>query len=262
MSKHRRRPTDPGPIPNEREMNPKHVMWMILGLLCTVQAEDINPVQKHTQTVSEGDLYVVDPWIRPPKGAQSLEAVGKAGNFDGYPTIQATESDRLSFISRPIERNDAGMEGDNVQRHGVYVVTDLDVYDEEIPCPPLEWTEEQPCQVTVRGLNETSCPGYRTLFPMVEVRGNGGYITYTTPELHEVTAEFGRVKDGKKEVVLACPWIQSRSQEGGPTQSHCNNNMFVRVLVDSRHNNSNAQLPAFLPSVLFSTILLVLPILL
>lgn len=236
----------------------KHVILLVVALLSMTGAEDINPVQKHTQTTSGGDVYVVDPWIRPPRGAESLEAVDKAGNFDGYPTVQAVESDRIDFVSRPIERNDAGMDGDNVQRHGVYVVTDLSVYDDDVPCPPLDWTNEQPCQVTVQGLNATSCPGYYTLFPMVEVRGNSGYITYTTPVLQELAADYGRMKDGKREIVLACPWIQSRGQEGGPTQSHCTNGMFVRVLVESDPHNSEGRLPLNMSSVLFPIAVLVL----
>lgn len=94
--------------------------------------EDIDPVQKSTQTTSSGNVYVVDPWIRPPRGEESREAVHKARNFDGYSTIQAAESDRIMFVSRPIEPFAAGMDGNNIQRHGVYVVTDLMVYDDDV----------------------------------------------------------------------------------------------------------------------------------
>lgn len=61
-------------------------------------------------------------------GSCRNQALGKMGDFDGYPEIHASCNDTIKFIMRPINRalgeNDDGSPNltGNQQRHGVYLV--------------------------------------------------------------------------------------------------------------------------------------------
>ena len=180
-------------------------------------------------------LHVVDPWIRPPRGVETQQAIGLAGDFDLYPRISAGPFDRIEFNMRPIQR-----EGGNTQRHGVYVITDKQLVEDyldgksEHPCGEPVYTDENICQVVeYQGLNATDCPSRETLFPLLEIFGDSGEIGYTVSGLADLAEKYG-VNDktgGNKVLAFDCPWIQGRNATGGGRTSHCIGGMYLIVEV-------------------------------
>lgn len=179
-------------------------------------------------------LHVVDPWIRPPRGVETQQAIGLAGDFDLYPRITASPYDRIEFNMRPIKR-----EGDNKQRHGVYVITDKQLVQDyldgksENPCGEPEYTEENLCQVVeYEGLNATNCPSRETLFPLLEIFGSSGEIGYTVSGLADLAEKHGvETEKGSNILAFDCPWIQGRNSEGSGRTSHCIGGMYLIVEV-------------------------------
>ena len=183
----------------------------------------------------ETHMHMVDPWIRPPRGVETQQAIGMAGDFDLYPrVIAASRFDRIHFNMRPIER-----EGDNKQRHGVYVITDKQLVKDyldgksEHPCGEPVYTNENLCQVVeYQGLNATDCPLRETLFPLLEIFGNAGEISYTVSGLGDLADQHGvETENGNKVLAFDCPWIQGRNDEGGGRTSHCIGGMYLIVEV-------------------------------
>ena len=183
--------------------------------------------------------HVVDPWIRPPRGVPTQQAIGMPGDFDGYPQITATPYDSIEFLMRPVARV-----GDNTQRHGVYVITDKQIVRDyldgktEHPCGEPVYTPELLCQVVeFEGLNATNCPSRETLFPLLEIFGASGFVGYTTSELGALADKYGVTTDtGSRVLAFDCPWIQGRNDEGSGRTSHCIGGMFqiVEVLADEK----------------------------
>jgi len=188
---------------------------------------NVVPTQKH----------VVDPWVRPPRGVPTQQAIGMEGDFDGYPTIVASPYDSIEFLMRPVARD-----GDNTQRHGVYVITDKQLVQDyldgksEHPCGEPVYTPELLCQVVeYEGLNATDCPSRQTLFPLLEIFGASGEIGYTTSELGKLAEEYGiETESGSRMLAFDCPWIQGRNDEGSGRTSHCIGGMFQMVEVLSK----------------------------
>lgn len=181
-------------------------------------------------TVIPTQLHVVDPWIRPPRGVETQQAQGAAGDFELYPRIKVTPFDRIKFNMRPIAR-----EGDNTQRHGVYVITNRvlvrDYLDgkSEHPCGEPVYTKEDPCQVVeYQGLNATGCPARETLFPLLEIFGSSGEIEYTVSGLAALAESYGVETDtGSKVLAFDCPWIQGRDGVGSGRTSHGIGGMYL-----------------------------------
>lgn len=179
-------------------------------------------------------LHVADPWIRPPRGVATQQAIGMPGDFDGYPNVTATPFDRIKFVMRPILR-----EGANTQRHGVYVITDKQLVRDyldgktEHPCGAAAWTDDDICQVVEhQGLNATDCPSRATLFPLLEIKGDGGTIEYTASGLGDLAAAHGvEGTNGGKVLAFDCPWVQGRKDDGTGRTSHCIEGMFLMVEV-------------------------------
>lgn len=181
--------------------------------------------------------HLVDPWIRPPRGVPTQQAIGRPGDFAGYPKIVAGPYDSVEFRMRPVARA-----GDNTQRHGVYVVTDPRLVQDYVdgatadPCGEPVYTPEEPCQVVeYQGLNATGCPSRETLFPLLEIFGASGEIGHTVSRLGSLAERYG-IETGTGSRILAfdCPWIQGRNDEGGGRTSHCLGGMFqiVEVLAE------------------------------
>jgi len=184
-------------------------------------------------------LHVVDPWIRPPRGVGTQQAIGMPGDFNLYPNITTTSFDRIKFIMRPIAR-----EGINTQRHGVYVITDKKIVQDyldgksEHPCGEPVYTEENICQVVEdQGLNATDCPSRVTLFPLLEIFGDSGEIDYTVSGLASLAESHGVVTGtGSKALAFDCPWIQGRNSDGTGRTSHCIGGMYLIVEVLAEAN--------------------------
>lgn len=184
--------------------------------------------------VVQTQKHVVDPWIRPPRGVHTQQAVGMAGDFDGYPRIIASPFDEIEFLMRPITRD-----GDNTQRHGVYLITDKQLVQDYLdgksdhPCGEPIYTAEDLCQVVeYQGLNATNCPFQETLFPLLEIFGASGVIGYTTSELDSLAEKYGVISEtGSRILAFDCPWIQGRNEEGSGRTSHCIGGMFQIVEV-------------------------------
>jgi hypothetical protein len=182
-------------------------------------------------------LHVVDPWIRPPRGTATQFAIGKLGDFSGYPRIMATPFDRIKFVMRPVDR---GVNVDNTQRHGVYVITNKQLVQNyldgvsEHPCGMPTATTEEVCQVVeFEGLQSTACPDHATLFPLLEIFGTAGEIEYTAFDLGGLAAQYGvELENGNRVLAFDCPWIQGRSELVG-TSSHCTGGMFLIVEVEA-----------------------------
>jgi hypothetical protein len=183
---------------------------------CTVSL--MNPVQ---QVVT--GLWIVDPFIIPPKGRCNQTPVDSAGNylpmnFDAFPNITARCDDRIKFVMRTIGRQ---------QRHGVYL-TKLGgnvTAGSQFPCPPPLVTTDQKCQVRLNetDIKDTQCPGYTQLYPLLMFGPNNAIVKeYTTATLRTLVAP-GKNSDT---LIFSCPWVQV-----GPT-SHCLNGMFLRVSVE------------------------------
>jgi len=136
--------------------------------------------------------------------------------------------ERITFVHRTIGRT---------QRHGVYLITNKtlvqDYLDDktDTPCGPNVYTLEDVCQVVSdTGLNGTSCPNRETLFPLMELFGSSGGVSYTTPELGTLADTYGvELENGNKVLVFDCPWIQGRP--GTPNTpgrtSHCIGGMYL-----------------------------------
>lgn len=226
------------------------LIFATVANLCRSQEEDvIIPVKSHNGVVvirpEEGvrtmfptKVHVVDPWIRPPRGAPSQQALDQPGDFALYPRIVASPWDRIDFIMRPIVR-----EGDNTQRHGVYLITDHDLIRDYMegrtdnPCGEPVFTETDLCQVmSHQGLNGTSCPHRQTLFPLVEIFGASGTIPYSVTNLEELANRYGLpyptddAGSGRHIVVFDCPWIQGRANVDGRV-THCTGGMYLVVEV-------------------------------
>lgn len=182
------------------------------------------------------ELHVVDPWIRPPRGVETQQAIGLAGDFDLYPRIKVGPFDRIEFNMRPIQR-----EGDNKQRHGVYVISNKQLVQDyldgttEHPCGEPVYTDENLCQVVeYQGLNATDCPSRETLFPLLEIFGDSGEIGYTASGLGDLGDKYGvDTESGNKILAFDCPWIQGRNDEGGGRTSHCIGGMYLIVEVQA-----------------------------
>ena len=181
------------------------------------------PTQKH----------VVDPWIRPPRGLETQQALGLAGDFDEYPRITVTPFDTITFKMRPIDRKGST----NTQRHGVYINTNKQLVRDyldgtsEHPCSEPVYTEEDLCQVIeFEGLNATDCPDHETLFPMLEIFGGFGEIEYTATGLATLAEAYGvETPTGSKVLAFDCPWIQGRNDDGTGRTSHCIGGMYLIV---------------------------------
>jgi len=189
--------------------------------------------------VYQRQKHVVDPWIRPPRGKTTQQAIGMAGDFDGYPRIIASPFDDIEFLMRPIVYSMRKGTFSNKQRHGVYVITEKQLVQDyldgksEHPCGEPVYTAEDLCQVVeYQGLNATDCPSRETLFPLLEIFGDSGVIGYTVTELGSLAEQYG-VATGNGSLALAfdCPWIQKRNEEGSGGTSHCIGGMFVIVEV-------------------------------
>lgn len=214
----------------------------LLSSFMTVNSDDIVPLKSLDDVSISVDgnniittkVHVVDPWIRPPRGVATQQALGLAGDFDLYPRITATGFDRIRFNMRPIAR-----EGTNTQRHGVYVITDKQLVrdyldgNSEHPCGEPVYTEEKLCQVVeYQGLNATDCPARKTLFPLLEIFGSSGDIEYTAYGLSALAESYGvETKTGSKVLAFDCPWIQGRNDEGSGRTSHCIGGMYLIVEV-------------------------------
>jgi len=181
--------------------------------------------------------HTVDPFIRPPRGVATQQAIGMPGDFDGYPRIIATPLDTIEFLMRPVNRV-----GVNTQRHGVYVITDKMLVQDyligksEHPCGEPVYTDEDLCQVVeYEGINATSCPSRKTLFPLMEIFGSSGVIPYTAFDLGDLAEKYGVETDtGSRILAFDCPWIQGRNDEGGGRTSHCIGGMYQIVEVLSK----------------------------
>lgn len=235
----------------------------------------INPVSlDYTGRLGNSRLWIVDPWIRPPNGDCTLEALHKQGDFNSFPEIVARhETDRVRFVMRPISRGHTSdvnatnvssvgdtMEHshtDNVQRHGVYLVDDPKM---DGPCPLLTpgiaWTADKPCLTTEKGFHDVLCPGYTMLFPMTLIRGTGSNtLEYTTDTMERLIIDNNIVArpDGSYVLVFSCPWIQRRNNEATRT-SHCKNGMVLRVIVKKKPTfSSKAKRSSSAGSVFFGT---------
>lgn len=178
--------------------------------------------------------HVVDPWIRPPRGVPTQQAIGMAGDFDGYPRIIASPFDTIEFLMRPVDRV-----GPNTQRHGVYVITDKNLVQDYLdgktdhPCGDPVYTAQDLCQVVeFQGLNATDCPSRETLFPLLEIFGGSGVIGYTAYDLGTLAERYGvATETGSRILSFDCPWIQGRNDEGSGRTSHCIGGMFQIVEV-------------------------------
>ena len=206
--------------------------------------DTIIPVKSHPgvvvlygpTTAIPTEVHVVDPWIRPPRGVTTQQALGRPGDFASYPRVTASPFDRIDFIIRPIAR-----EGSNLQRHGVYLITDHDLVRDYIdgktdnPCVEPVFTDIDICQVmSDQGLNGTSCPHQLTLFPLLEIFGSSGAIKYSVTDLDELAQEHGLPNPtdygGSRILVFTCPWIQQRSNVDSRV-SHCAGGMYLVVQV-------------------------------
>jgi hypothetical protein len=183
----------------------------------------INPVSKPS-----GDVWMVDPFIIPPKGRCRQMPVDDQGtylnmDFDAYPTITARCDDRIKFVMRTVSRR---------QRHGVYL-TDFngDVTAESSPpCPAPRFNNEKFCDVKLNESDQkdTQCFGYTQLYPLLMFGPSDTIIKeYTTPTLRTMVAA-GKATDV---LVFSCPWVQGRSGPSSSYTSHCINSMFVQVTV-------------------------------
>lgn len=186
-------------------------------------------------TVVPTQKHVVDPWIRPPRGVPTQQAIGLLGDFNGYPKIVASPFDSIEFLMRPVARV-----GSNTQRHGVYLITEKQLVKDyldgksEHPCGEPIYTSENVCQVVeFQGLNATDCPSRETLFPLLEIFGGSGVIGYTVSEsLGALAEEYGvETETGSRILAFDCPWIQGRNDEGSGRTSHCIGGMFQMVEV-------------------------------
>merc|ERR1719273_630449 len=197
------------------------------SILAVKSVDDVSVFQDGR--VIPTQLHVVDPWIRPPRGVETQQAIGMPGDFDLYPRVTVTPFDRIKFIMRPILR-----EGVNTQRHGVYVITDKKLVQDyldgttEHPCGEPIYTEDKLCQVVqYEGLNATDCPSHTTLFPMLEIFGDSGEIEYTASGLGSLAESYGvTTETGSKVLAFDCPWIQGRKDDGTGRTSHCIGGMF------------------------------------
>jgi hypothetical protein len=213
------------------------VIKLMLGLLClrdilatepcqsALDHGKINPVSKPS-----GDVWIVDPFIIPPKGTCKQMPVNAEGeylnmDFDAYPKITAQCDDRIKFVMRTVSRQ---------QRHGVYL-TDFtgDVTaDSTPPCPTPLWPSPngKACDVRLTESDtgkDTQCDGYTPMYPLLMFGPDDTIIKeYTTPTLRTLVAA-GKDTDV---LVFSCPWIKGRSGDG-PYSSHCTEDMFVHVTV-------------------------------
>lgn len=187
--------------------------------------------------VVQARKHKVDPWIRPPRGVATQQAIGMSGDFDGYPKIIATPLDSIKFLMRPVNRV-----GDNTQRHGVYVITDKQIVQDYLdgktqhPCGEPVYTDVELCQVVeYQGLNATNCPSRETLFPLMKIFGSSGVVPYTASGLGALADKYGVETDtGSRVLAFDCPWIQGRNEEGGGRTSHCIGGMYQIVEVLSK----------------------------
>uniref|UniRef100_A0A7S1RJI3 Uncharacterized protein n=1 Tax=Alexandrium catenella TaxID=2925 RepID=A0A7S1RJI3_ALECA len=192
----------------------------------------INPVSKLS-----GDVWMVDPFIRPPKGSCQQMPVDGAGNylnmdFDAYPNITAQCDHKIKFVMRTVSRQ---------QRHGVYL-TEFSggvTADSWPPCPAPVFNGAKFCDVRLNESDQkdTQCEGYTQLYPLLMFGPSDTIIKeYTTPTLRTMVAA-GSDTDT---LVFSCPWIQGRRSTSGTYTSHCINGMFVHVTVQGCGTTSSA----------------------
>jgi hypothetical protein len=207
----------------------------MLGLLCLgfVIAEEpcqaaldngkINPVSKLSS-----EVWVVDPFIKPPKGPCKQMPVDDKGkylnmDFDAYPSITAQCDDKIKFVMRTVSRQ---------QRHGVYLTEfNGDVTAKSSPpCPKPLFNDKKFCDVRLNESDkkDTQCHGYTQLYPLLMFGPSDTVIKeYTTATLRTMVAA-GKDTDT---LVFSCPWIQGRRSTSGTLTSHCIGGMFVQVTV-------------------------------